>query len=112
MSVSIVVMYILLLLFGKDESVARLLPRASIVATRFSGNTTQAPVIQRLELSGNLATLYESALRFVQRYCDLWDARPARFAHEAYEAPVVARANYPRAVVSEAIANALTHRDL
>lgn len=101
-----------LLLFGKDESVARLLPRASLVATRFSGDTTQAPVIQRLELSGNLATLYESALRFVQRYCDLWDTRPARFASEIDEAPVVARANYHREVVSEAIANALVHRDL
>lgn len=101
-----------LLLFGKDESVARLLPRASIIATRFSGDTTQAPVIERLELSGNLATLYESALRFVQRYCDLCDTRPARFATETDEAPVVARANYHRGVVSEAIANALTHRDL
>jgi ATP-dependent DNA helicase RecG len=101
-----------LLLFGKDESVARLLPRASLVATRFSGDTTQAPVIQRLELSGNLATLYESTLRFVQRYCDLWDTRPARFEPQADEAPVVARANYHREVVSEAIANALVHRDL
>ena len=101
-----------LLLFGKDASVAKLLPRATIVATRFSGDTTQAPAIQRLELAGNLATLYESALRFVQRYCDLWGARPARFAHDADEAPVVARANYHREVVSEAIANALMHRDL
>ena len=101
-----------LLLFGKDESVARLLPRSSMVATRFSGDTTQAPVIQRLELGGNLATLYESALRFVERYGDLWDARPARFASEVDEAPVVARANYHREVVSEAIANALVHRDL
>ena len=68
-----------LLLFGKDESVAKLLSRASMVATRFSGDTTKSPVIERLELTGNLATLYESALRFVERYCDLWDTRPARF---------------------------------
>ena len=101
-----------MLLFGKDESVARLLPRASIVATRFSGDTTQAPVVERIELRGNLATIYESALRFVKRYCDLSDARPARFANEVDEAPVVARANYHREVVSEAIANALVHRDL
>src|SRR5436309_9797118 len=45
-----------LLLFGKDESVARLVPRAAMVATRFSGDTTKSPVIQRLELAGNLAT--------------------------------------------------------
>jgi predicted HTH transcriptional regulator len=101
-----------LLLFGKDESVARLLPRASIMATRFSGDTAQAPVIERLELHGNLATLYESALRFVLRYCDLWDTRLTRFAPEVDEAPVVARANYHRGAVSEGIANALVHRDL
>ena len=100
------------LLFGKDESVTRLLPRASIVATRFSGDTTKAPVIERLELNGNLATLYESAWRFVQRYGDLWDTRQARFADESADASIVARANYHRGVVSEAIANALVHRDL
>src|SRR5205807_1955862 len=54
-----------LLLFGRDESVARLLPRSSVIATRFGGDTSQAPVIERLELRGNLATLYESTLQFV-----------------------------------------------
>src|SRR5207237_3532298 len=78
----------------------------------FSGDTSQSPVVERIELRGNLATIYESALRFVKRYCDLSDARPNRFASEASDAPIVARANYHRAVVSEAIANALTHRDL
>jgi ATP-dependent DNA helicase RecG len=101
-----------MLLFGKDESVARLLPRASIVATRFSGDTTQAPVVERIDLRGNLATIYESALRFVKRYCDLSDARPNRIPNDDAEAPVVARANYHREVVSEAIANVLMHRDL
>jgi ATP-dependent DNA helicase RecG len=101
-----------LLLFGQDESVAKILPRSVVIATRFSGDTTQAPVVERIELRGNLATLYESSLRFVQRYCDLWDARPARFASEAPAAPVVARSNYQRAVVSQAVANALAHRDL
>src|SRR5204862_4410883 len=51
------------------------------------------------------------AQRFVQRYCDLRDARPARPSAET-ATPVVARANYPRGVVCEAIANALIHRDL
>lgn len=101
-----------LLLFGSDESVARLLPRATTVATRFSGSTSQSPAIERLEVRGNLATLFESCLRFVDRYCDLWDARPTRFASEQPDAPVVARANYHRAVVAEGIANALMHRDL
>ena len=99
-----------LVLFGRDEAVYRLLPRASIVATRFSGDNSQAPVVERVELHGNLATLYELAQRFIRRYCDLWDKRPARGATDT--APVVARANYHQAVICEAIANALIHRDL
>ena len=101
-----------LLLFGRDESVGKFLPRAAVTMTRFSGDNSQAQVIERTELRGSLATLYESILQFVRRYCDLWDARPARFAPEATEAPVIARANYSRSVVSEAVANALIHRDL
>jgi ATP-dependent DNA helicase RecG len=98
------------LLFGHDQSVARLLPRAAITATRFGGDNSQAPVIERVELRGNLANLYEAAWRFVTRYCDLWDARPNKANGD--ETPVAARANYRRAVLSEAIANALVHRDL
>jgi ATP-dependent DNA helicase RecG len=102
-----------ILLFGRDESVARLLPRASMIATRFGGNTAQSPVIERVELQGNLATIYESALRFMSRYVDLLDTRPARTNIASTEnPPVPARANYHRGVVSEALANALTHRDL
>ena len=101
-----------LLLFGRDEAIARHLPRASVIATRFGGENSKAPVIERLELRGNLATLYESALKFLKRYCDLWDTRPARTTANANEDPISARANYHRAVVSEGIANALIHRDL
>jgi ATP-dependent DNA helicase RecG len=102
-----------ILLFGLDERVAELLPRASIVATRFAGETTQSPVIERAQLTGNLHTLYESALRFISRYCDLWDARPRQFpASEIADAPVVARANYHRGAIGEGVANALVHRDL
>ena len=100
-----------LLLFGRDDAVARFLPRAAIIATRFGGDNAQAPIIEKVELHGNLATLYEAALRFIKRYCDLWDARPAGPAGET-DAPVAARANYDRAVISEAVANTLIHRDL
>jgi ATP-dependent DNA helicase RecG len=99
-----------MVLFGRDDAVGTLLPRTKIIATRFGGDKPQAPVIERVELQGNLATLYESAHRFIKRYCDLWDARPARAVVDP--APVVARANYHRSVISEAIANALIHRDL
>src|SRR5438067_11290728 len=79
-----------MLLFGGDESVTKLLPRTSIIATRFGGENVKAPIIERVELPGNLATLYEAALRFMNRYCDLWDARPARSTN-GNESPIVAR---------------------
>ena len=101
-----------LLLFGRDERVADLVPRSPMIATRFSGDTSQASIVERIEIRGNLATISETALRFVKRYCDLWDTRPNRFESDKSAAPVVARSNYHQAVVSEAIANALTHRDL
>ena len=101
-----------LLLFGRDESVATLLPRAAVIATRFGGENNQAPIIERVELKGSLATVYEGASRFTTRYCDLWDTRPTVTRSSANDAPVPARANYHRGVVVEAISNAIIHRDL
>ena len=102
-----------LLLFGRDERVAELLPRAALIATRFGGDNSQAPVVERVELRGNLATIYESALRFTARYVDLLETRPARIGSNPFEeTPVPARANYHRRAVAEAIANTLIHRDL
>ena len=102
-----------LLLFGRDEKVSELLPRSMVVATRFAGATAQAPVIERLKLSGNLLTLHEASDRFIARYCDLWAARPRKLPEgESLESPVAARANYPAAAVHEAVANMLGHRDL
>src|SRR5258706_9992661 len=102
-----------LLLFGRDERVAELLPRAALIATRFGGDNSQAPVVERVELRGNLATIYESALRFTARYVDLLETRPARIGSNPFEeTPVPARANYHRRAVTEAIANTVIHRDL
>ena len=100
------------LLFGRDESVARLLPRAAVIATRFGGENNQAPIIERVELNGSLATIYEAAARFVSRYSDSWDARPSGTRSTPDDAPVPARANYHRGAVTEAISNAIIHRDL
>ena len=84
-----------------------------MIATRFGGDNSQAPVVERVELRGNLATIYESALRFTARYVDLLETRPARIgSNPAEETPVPARANYHRRAVAEAIANTLIHRDL
>jgi ATP-dependent DNA helicase RecG len=102
-----------LLLFGSDQSVARLLSQTSVAATRFGGDNNQTPIVERVELKGNLTTLYESALKFVTRYADLWDVRPSLPRTTAEDqSGLPARANYQRASISEALANALTHRDL
>ena len=99
-----------LLLFGMDDRVAELLPRAAVTATRFSGDSLQSPVIERVKIAGNLATVYEGLTRFVLRYCDLADMRPKVTIEE--DSPVPARASYHRGVVTEAIINLLSHRDL
>jgi ATP-dependent DNA helicase RecG len=104
-----------LLLFGRDERVMELVPRSTILAARFAGETTQAPLVERVTLAGNLHTLYEAMLRFVSKYADLWDSRPRRNFPEAEAtdaAAAIARANYHRGAVAEAVANALIHRDL
>jgi ATP-dependent DNA helicase RecG len=102
-----------LLLFGRDERVKDLLPRSGITATRFAGDSLQSPVIERIGITGNLLSIYETTLRFVARYCDLWDVRPKSFsAGEIDDSPVAARGNYQRAAVCEAICNLLVHRDL
>jgi predicted HTH transcriptional regulator len=104
-----------LLLFGRDERVREFLPRAGVTAVRYAGETTQGAEVERVELKGNLHTLYESSLRFVARYCDLWEKRPTRSAstvEASEESQRYARANYQRASIEEGIANALAHRDL
>jgi ATP-dependent DNA helicase RecG len=102
-----------LLLFGRDERVAELLPRAAVTATRFSGDSPQSPVVERVKIAGNLLSVYEAVNRFLTRYCDLRDSRPRAVVENGDdESPVPARANYHRGVVTEAITNMLAHRDL
>ena len=98
-----------LLLFGRDDRVTELVPRAAVTATRFSGDSLQSPIIERVKLSGNLASIYEGLTRFIHRYCDLAEVRPRGVAEDS---PVPARSSYHRGVVAEAITNLLAHRDL
>ena len=100
------------LLFGRDESVSRLLSNYAITLTRFSGETSQSPIIERIGLNGNLATVYEATLKFLRRYVDLWDSRPSLPRTFDNQTGVPGRANYQLAAVCEAVANALIHRDL
>jgi ATP-dependent DNA helicase RecG len=102
-----------ILLFGKDERVSNLVPRSAVTVRRYAGDSTQSPEIESIRISGNLLTLYESSLRFIERYCDLWDARPKGVLDSKQgESPVEARSNYHRGAVREAVANLLVHRDL
>jgi ATP-dependent DNA helicase RecG len=103
-----------LLLFGYDERITELLPRAAVVATRFSGESLQSPIVERVKITGNVFTLHESLMRFITRYSDLRDQRLKSAAppEPDDQSPVPARANYHRGVVLEALANMLAHRDL
>lgn len=100
------------LLFGKNDRVATLVPRSSVKMARYSGANINSPIIEEIEISGNLLTIYETAARFIARYADLWDSRPRSFQTSEADAPVRPRANYHRVAVLEALANLLTHRDL
>jgi ATP-dependent DNA helicase RecG len=102
-----------LLLFGRDERVGELFPRASVTVTRFSGESIQSPIVERVKIVGNLLTIYESVMKFLVRYTDLREARVrSGVTDEVEPSPVPARANYHRGAVVEAVANMLAHRDL
>jgi ATP-dependent DNA helicase RecG len=97
------------LLFGKSERVAEVIPRARVRMARYSGDNGSAQMVESVELNGNLLTLYEEILKFLSRYCDLDKTKPKKAKENA---PVQARANYPLYAVREAVANVLMHRDL
>ncbi len=99
-----------LLLFGLNDRVAKLLPQASLQLTRVGGLDANAPIIERVNLHGNLLRQYDGALHFLKRYVDLWDAKPSRKTLESHDGFLSGRANYHRAAVHEALANLLVHR--
>jgi ATP-dependent DNA helicase RecG len=96
------------LLLGRNEAVESVVAQNKLTLVRFSGRDANAPVVEEMEVRGNLTRIFDRALSFIRRYADLWDARPQRSSHTA---PVPARANYPRASVVEAMTNMLSHRD-
>jgi ATP-dependent DNA helicase RecG len=100
-----------LVLFGRNERVAELLPRSAITVARFSGTNGNAQLIEKTEITGNLHTQFEAALRFIRRYVDLAIERPSK-SSVASDPAAKPRANYHLNAVIEAVANAIVHRDL
>lgn len=100
------------LLFGKDGRVADLLPRSNVTVARFSGYNGTAQLIEAIEVKGNLLTQYESILGFIKRYTDLGKERPKKKLTLVTDAIAKPRGHYHFYSVSEAIINALMHRDL
>jgi ATP-dependent DNA helicase RecG len=103
-----------LLLFGLNDRLAVLAPQANLRVTRYSGDDQNSPVIEQSILQGNLFRLFDGALGFINRYIDLWDARPSRKAREQKiekDSFLQSRAAYHRPGVIEALTNSLVHRD-
>ncbi len=103
-----------LLLFGLNDRVVNLTPHAELRITRYSGGDQNSPVIEQSTYQGNLFRLFDGALSFINRYVDLWDARPSRKTRErqdAADAFMQSRAAYHRGAIIEALTNSLVHRD-
>lgn len=99
-----------LLLFGKNESVARFLPRSAVTVARVSGSQGTAQVVENTILNGNMAFVFESVIRFLRRYADLEKGSP-RKKPDQNASPVESRRHYHHFAVTEAVINALVHRD-
>lgn len=100
------------MLFGKNERVAELLPRTNVTVARYSGDNGQAQLIEAIEVKGNLHAQYETIMSFVQRYTDLGKEKPKRKLTLVTDAVAKPRGHYHFYSVSEAVINALMHRDL
>lgn len=99
------------LLFGKNERVAELIPRSKITVARYSGDNGNAQIVEKQEITGNLLAIYETVLKFIERYADLHKYTPKK-SKTKKNSPIAARADYHLYAVREAVANMLMHRDL
>ena len=92
------------LLFGKNERVSELVPRSALTIIRICGMGEHAQIVESVELKGNLLTLYESVMKFINRYCDLPKHKPKKSKTQK-QAPISSRGSYHLFSAREAVAN-------
>lgn len=100
------------LLFGKNERVAELLPRSNLTVARFSGEGSAAQLIEAAEIKGNMLSQFEAVTEFLGRYIDLNKQQPKRKLMLVGDDIAKPRGRYHHYAVVEAVINALIHRDL
>lgn len=100
------------LLFGRNERVAELLPRSNVTAARFSGDNGSAQLIEAVEIKGNLYSQFEALMNFIGRYVDMAKEKPKRKLALVSDPVVKPRGTYHYYSLAEGVINALTHRDL
>ena len=98
------------LLFGKNEKIANVIPNAGIVLSRYSGKFGSDQIVENVVMEGNLLSLFDMAFGFVEKYCDLFKHRLQR--PKVTEAESERRPSYHLYAVKEAVANLIMHRDL
>jgi ATP-dependent DNA helicase RecG len=101
-----------LLLFGKNERVAELIPRSNVTVARYAGSNGSAQLIEAVEAKGNLLHQYETIFEFIKRYADLAKDKPRRNLSLVGDEVAKPRGVYHLYSISEAVINALIHRDL
>lgn len=100
------------LLFAKNDRVPELLPRSNVTVARYSGDNGTAQLIEAVEVKGNLLNQYETILGFIERHVDLAKERPKKRLALVTDPIAQARSTYHFYSISEALINALIHRDL
>ena len=101
-----------LLLFGRSDKVAEVLPRSNVTVARFSGEGDRAQLIEAVEVKGNLLAQYEGIMAFIRRYADLEKNRPRQKLSLVTDPVAAPRGTYHVYSVTEAVINMLVHRDL
>lgn len=100
------------LLFGHNERVAELIPRSNLTVARYSGEGSTAQLIEAVEIKGNMLTQFEAIFTFLRRYIDIENTQPKRRLTLVGDTVAAPRGRYHSYSVTEAVINALIHRDL